>query len=77
MLLKSSADCFALKILLCNGLLLHNDLSAVIMIFYFWAGKCADIRYGTGAISGFFSEDHVKIGGVVAEDQVCTSALIL
>ena len=41
------------------------------MIFYFWAGKRADIHYGTGAISGFFSEDHVKIGDIVAKDQVC------
>lgn len=33
-------------------------------------GKSADIHYGTGAISGFFSEDHVKIGDLVVKDQV-------
>ncbi|KAK9212725.1 hypothetical protein WN943_002107 [Citrus x changshan-huyou] len=32
-------------------------------------GKSADIHYGTGAISGFFSEDHVKIGDLVVKDQ--------
>ncbi|XP_054799149.1 aspartic proteinase A1-like [Prosopis cineraria] len=32
-------------------------------------GKPADIRYGTGAISGFFSEDRVKLGDLVVEDQ--------
>ncbi|KAJ4725129.1 putative Aspartic proteinase [Melia azedarach] len=32
-------------------------------------GKSADIHYGTGAISGFFSEDHVKVGDLVVKDQ--------
>ncbi|KAF2285725.1 hypothetical protein GH714_007442 [Hevea brasiliensis] len=32
-------------------------------------GKSADIHYGTGAISGFFSQDHVKVGGLVVKDQ--------
>lgn len=32
-------------------------------------GKSADIHYGTGAISGFFSEDNVKVGDLVVEDQ--------
>lgn len=34
------------------------------------AGKSASIHYGTGAISGFFSEDHVKVGDLVVKDQV-------
>ncbi|PSS24819.1 Aspartic proteinase [Actinidia chinensis var. chinensis] len=32
-------------------------------------GKPAEIRYGTGAISGFFSEDNVKVGDLVVKDQ--------
>lgn len=32
-------------------------------------GKAADIHYGTGAISGFFSEDNVKVGSLVIKDQ--------
>ncbi len=33
-------------------------------------GKPADIHYGTGAISGHFSEDHVTVGDLVVENQV-------
>ncbi|KAF9590446.1 hypothetical protein IFM89_035281 [Coptis chinensis] len=32
-------------------------------------GKSAAIHYGTGAISGFFSEDHVTVGDLVVEKQ--------
>ncbi|XP_026420929.1 phytepsin-like [Papaver somniferum] len=32
-------------------------------------GKSAAIQYGTGAISGFFSEDSVTIGDLVVKDQ--------
>ncbi|GER52921.1 aspartic protease family protein [Striga asiatica] len=32
-------------------------------------GKTAAIHYGTGAISGFFSEDNVKVGDLVVEGQ--------
>ncbi|KZV37187.1 aspartic protein [Dorcoceras hygrometricum] len=32
-------------------------------------GKSAAIHYGTGAISGFFSEDHVKLGNLVVKGQ--------
>lgn len=32
-------------------------------------GKSADIHYGTGAISGFFSEDNVQVGDLVVKDQ--------
>ncbi|GKV39586.1 hypothetical protein SLEP1_g47341 [Rubroshorea leprosula] len=32
-------------------------------------GKPADIHYGTGAISGFFSQDHVQVGDLVVQDQ--------
>nr|KJB13722.1 hypothetical protein B456_002G091100 [Gossypium raimondii] len=32
-------------------------------------GKPADIKYGTGQISGFFSEDHVTVGDLVVKNQ--------
>nr|GLL23013.1 cyprosin-like [Ipomoea trifida] len=32
-------------------------------------GTSAAIRYGTGSISGFFSQDSVKIGGLIVKDQ--------
>lgn len=32
-------------------------------------GTSASIRYGTGAISGFFSEDNVKVGDLVVKHQ--------
>ncbi|XVF77395.1 hypothetical protein PTKIN_Ptkin14bG0039600 [Pterospermum kingtungense] len=32
-------------------------------------GKPAAIQYGTGAISGFFSEDHVTVGDLVVKNQ--------
>ncbi|GAA0174255.1 aspartic protease [Lithospermum erythrorhizon] len=32
-------------------------------------GKAAEIHYGTGAISGYFSEDNVQVGDLVVEDQ--------
>ncbi|RXI03466.1 hypothetical protein DVH24_004118 [Malus domestica] len=36
---------------------------------FHYAGKPAAIQYGTGAISGFFSEDHVTVGDLVVKDQ--------
>ncbi|RWR97350.1 aspartic proteinase A1-like protein [Cinnamomum micranthum f. kanehirae] len=32
-------------------------------------GKPAEIRYGSGSISGFFSQDNVQIGDLVVKDQ--------
>ncbi|PIA28811.1 hypothetical protein AQUCO_06600021v1 [Aquilegia coerulea] len=32
-------------------------------------GKSASIHYGTGAISGFISEDHVTVGDLIVKDQ--------
>ncbi|KAF6173267.1 hypothetical protein GIB67_026962, partial [Kingdonia uniflora] len=34
-----------------------------------YAGKSAAIQYGTGSISGYFSEDNVKVGDIVIKDQ--------
>ena len=31
-------------------------------------GKFVDIHYGTGAISGFFSQDNVKVGALVVKN---------
>ena len=36
-------------------------------------GESAAIQYGSGAISGFFSEDNVKVGDLVVTDQVTTT----
>jgi phytepsin len=33
-------------------------------------GKPAEIHYGTGAISGHFSEDSVTVGDLIVKDQV-------
>ncbi|XAR55361.1 Phytepsin [Bertholletia excelsa] len=32
-------------------------------------GKSAEIHYGTGSISGFFSQDHVQIGDLIVKNQ--------
>ncbi|KAM7498321.1 hypothetical protein LguiA_022735 [Lonicera macranthoides] len=32
-------------------------------------GKSAAIHYGTGSVSGFFSQDHVTVGDLVVKDQ--------
>lgn len=45
-------------------------------VFILNVGKSAEIHYGTGAISGFFSQDHVKVGNLIVEDQVIFSASI-
>ncbi|CAA7408400.1 unnamed protein product [Spirodela intermedia] len=37
-------------------------------------GKSAEIRYGTGAISGFFSEDYTTVGDLVVKNQVFIEA---
>ncbi|KAK1281096.1 hypothetical protein QJS04_geneDACA004696 [Acorus gramineus] len=37
-------------------------------------GKSCEITYGSGAISGFFSEDNVLVGDLVVKDQVFIEA---
>ncbi|KAL4291577.1 hypothetical protein GQ457_14G011020 [Hibiscus cannabinus] len=47
----------------------HSKYKASESKTYKKNGKSAAIHYGTGAISGFFSYDHVKVGDLVVEDQ--------
>lgn len=51
--------------------LLTNVVEKVIRpIVIFDTGTSAAIQYGTGAISGFFSQDNVKVGDLVVKNQV-------
>ncbi|CAN6972380.1 unnamed protein product [Brassica rapa subsp. trilocularis] len=47
----------------------HSKYKARDSSTYKRNGKPASIRYGTGAISGYFSNDDVKVGGLVIKDQ--------
>lgn len=47
----------------------HLDARIMCDVFL-WAGKSAEIHYGTGAISGYFSEDSVEVGDLVVKKQV-------
>ncbi|GMH19449.1 hypothetical protein Nepgr_021290 [Nepenthes gracilis] len=47
----------------------HAKYKSSISSSYKKNGKSADIHYGTGAISGFFSEDNVQVGDLVVKAQ--------
>ncbi|KAK6265010.1 hypothetical protein SCA6_020444 [Theobroma cacao] len=47
----------------------HEKYKASDSSTYKKDGKPASIQYGTGAISGFFSYDHVQVGDLVVKDQ--------
>ncbi|XP_022720635.1 aspartic proteinase-like [Durio zibethinus] len=47
----------------------HSKYKASDSSTYKKDGKSASIHYGTGAISGFFSYDHVQVGDLVVKDQ--------
>nr|KJB67247.1 hypothetical protein B456_010G182400 [Gossypium raimondii] len=47
----------------------HSKYKASESSTYKKNGKSASIQYGTGAISGFFSNDNVKVGNLVVKDQ--------
>uniref|UniRef100_A0A2P2JHI6 Uncharacterized protein MANES_15G068900 n=2 Tax=Rhizophora mucronata TaxID=61149 RepID=A0A2P2JHI6_RHIMU len=47
----------------------HSRYKAAHSSTYKKNGKQADIHYGTGAISGFFSQDNVKVGDLVVKNQ--------
>ncbi|KAJ0971650.1 hypothetical protein J5N97_019609 [Dioscorea zingiberensis] len=49
--------------------LFHAKYKASRSSTYKENGKPAEIHYGTGAISGFFSQDHVELGDLVVKDQ--------
>lgn len=42
-----------------------------IVISLILPGASASITYGTGAVSGFFSQDSVTVGDLVVKKQVC------
>ncbi|KAK8965420.1 hypothetical protein KSP40_PGU019376 [Platanthera guangdongensis] len=37
-------------------------------LVYFW--KSAAIQYGSGAVAGFLSQDHVSVGDILVKDQI-------
>ncbi|KAE8724401.1 Aspartic proteinase A2 [Hibiscus syriacus] len=47
----------------------HSKYSSGDSSTYKRNGKSASIQYGTGAISGFFSNDNVQVGNLVVKDQ--------
>ncbi|CAL5409470.1 unnamed protein product [Camellia sinensis] len=47
----------------------HDKYKSSLSSTYKKNGKPAEIHYGTGAISGFFSVDNVKVGDFVVKDQ--------
>ncbi|GAB2285267.1 AP4A phosphorylase [Dionaea muscipula] len=48
---------------------LHSKYKSSQSSTYQKNGKSASIHYGTGSISGFFSQDHVKVGDLIVENQ--------
>ncbi|KAJ4826247.1 hypothetical protein Tsubulata_044547 [Turnera subulata] len=52
----------------------HSKYKASQSSTYKKNGTSADIHYGTGAISGFFSNDNVKVGDLVVKDQAFIEA---
>ena len=49
-------------------------LSLSLSLYITLLGQTASIRYGTGSIYGFFSEEQVTIGGLVVNDQLFLSS---
>ncbi|KAF8409592.1 hypothetical protein HHK36_005670 [Tetracentron sinense] len=47
----------------------HSKYKSILSSTYKKNGKSAEIQYGTGAISGFFSQDHVTVGDLVVKNQ--------
>ncbi|GLT83574.1 hypothetical protein SLE2022_018540 [Rubroshorea leprosula] len=47
----------------------HSKYKSTHSSTYTKNGKPAEIHYGTGAISGFFSQDNVQVGDLVVKDQ--------
>ncbi|KAL0399836.1 UNVERIFIED_CONTAM: Aspartic proteinase A1 [Sesamum radiatum] len=49
--------------------LFHSKYKSSRSSTYKKNGKSAAIHYGTGSISGFFSQDHVQLGNLIVKDQ--------
>ncbi|KAI9094231.1 hypothetical protein K1719_026813 [Acacia pycnantha] len=48
---------------------LHSRYKSSLSISYNKNGTSAEIHYGTGAISGFFSQDNVRLGDLIVKNQ--------
>ncbi|MED6182634.1 hypothetical protein PIB30_030371 [Stylosanthes scabra] len=48
---------------------LHSRYKSSQSTTYNENGTSAEIHYGTGQISGFFSQDHVKLGDLIVHNQ--------
>ncbi|CAN6445560.1 unnamed protein product [Victoria cruziana] len=55
----------------------HSKYKSALSSTYEKNGKSCDIHYGTGAIAGFLSQDHVQVGDLVVKDQVKSSPVLL
>ncbi|XAR49228.1 Phytepsin [Bertholletia excelsa] len=54
--------------------LLHPKYKHTKSNTYQKIGTSCDIHYGSGSVSGFLSQDHVEVGGLVVKDQVFMEA---
>ncbi|KHG03187.1 Asparticase [Gossypium arboreum] len=52
----------------------HSKYKSSRSSTYTKIGKPCEINYGSGSISGFFSQDNVEVGGVAVRDQVFVEA---
>ncbi|KAK9161878.1 hypothetical protein Syun_008219 [Stephania yunnanensis] len=55
---------------------LHGRYKASRSHTYIKNGKTCSIHYGSGSISGFFSQDNVQVGDLVVKDQVFIEATL-
>lgn len=62
---------------LCSRNLLLQRLQCFSWDFFIDAGTSAAIQYGTGSISGFFSQDSVEVGDLVVKNQVNDNAFLI
>ncbi|XP_020584637.1 aspartic proteinase oryzasin-1-like [Phalaenopsis equestris] len=63
-----SAKCFSI------ACFFHSKYKSSNSKTYTANGKSAAIQYGTGAIAGFLSQDHVGVGDLLVKDQVFIEA---
>uniref|UniRef100_A0A7C8ZHP7 Peptidase A1 domain-containing protein n=1 Tax=Opuntia streptacantha TaxID=393608 RepID=A0A7C8ZHP7_OPUST len=53
---------------------LHSKYNSRKSSTYHRNGKRCEIKYGTGSIAGFFSQDNVQVGNLTVKDQVFIEA---